>query len=240
MVGGVRLGQFGELAVVPGESAAVDNRAADTGAMAADELGQGVDDDIGAVLQRLEQVGGGNGIVHHERDAGVMGDLGNGFKVIHIVFRIAHRLHVDQAGIVIDSLTDVLRIGSIDELHLDAEPRQGVVEQVVGPAVEEAGGDDILAGAGDIEHRIGGSRLAGSHRQGADTAVKRCQALFEHVGGRIHQPGIDVAELLEAEEVGGMLRTFENVGRCLVDGNGAGEGLRSRESARHAGQGCQI
>jgi hypothetical protein len=155
-----------------------------------------------------------------------MGNFGNGFKIIHIVFRIAHRLHVDQAGVFIDSLTDTLRIGGIDELHLDAEPRQSVMEEIVGAAVEEAGGDDILAGTGDIEHRIGGSRLAGSHGQGADTAIKRCQALFEHVGGRIHQSGIDVARLLESEEVGGMLRTFENVRTCLVDGNSAGEGLR--------------
>ena len=51
VIGGVRLGEFGEFAVVPGECATIDDAPADAGAMAADELGEGIDDDIGAVLR---------------------------------------------------------------------------------------------------------------------------------------------------------------------------------------------
>src|SRR6202034_905022 len=57
VIAGVRLGKGGESpAALVVERAAVDDDAPDGGAVAADELGGGVDDDVGAVTQGLSQV----------------------------------------------------------------------------------------------------------------------------------------------------------------------------------------
>ena len=111
VVGRIRLSQFGEFAVIPGEGAAGDNRAADAGAVAADEFGERVNDNVRTMLQRSEKVRGGDGIIDDKRDAGSMGNSGYRLEIINIVFRIADRLDVDQAGIFIDCLPDVFRIG---------------------------------------------------------------------------------------------------------------------------------
>ena len=55
-VGRDRLGHHREVAVVPGEAAGVDDRAADRGAVPAEVLGRRVQDDVGAEVQRAAQV----------------------------------------------------------------------------------------------------------------------------------------------------------------------------------------
>ena len=58
MVGGIGIDEIGEAAGgLPVELAAVDDDAADGGAVAADELGGRVDDDVGAPLDRPDQAG---------------------------------------------------------------------------------------------------------------------------------------------------------------------------------------
>ena len=46
-------------------------------------------------------------------------------------------------------------------------------------------------------------------------------ALLEDVGRRIHDPGVDVAELLQPEEPGGVVGVVEDVARGGVDRDGA-------------------
>ena len=58
----------------------------------------------------------------------------------------------------------------------------------------------------------------------ADAALERGDALLEHVRGRVHDAGVDVAELLEREQIGGVLGALELIGGGLVD--------RHRDSAR--------
>lgn len=49
----------------------------------------------------------------------------------------------------------------------------------------------------------------------------RCRdALFQHVGGGVHDARVDVAGHLEVEQVGAMLGTVEGIGHGLVDGHG--------------------
>jgi hypothetical protein len=64
------LGHLRELAVVPGELARLDDHAAHGGAVAAEELGGRMHDDVGAVLDRPAQIGRGEGVVDHQRHAG--------------------------------------------------------------------------------------------------------------------------------------------------------------------------
>jgi len=118
------------------------------------------------------------------------------------------------------------RIGGIDEGDVDPEARQRVDEGVVRPAVQRRGTDDVIAGARNVEDGIDHRRLPAGDRERADAAFKRGQPLLEHVGRGIHDPRVDVAELLQGEEPRGVRRIVEVVRRRLVDRDGASLGRR--------------
>ena len=60
--------------------------------------------------------------------------------------------------------------------------------------------------------------LAAGDEERTDTALERCHPVLDRCLGRIHDAGIDVAELLEREQVGRMIRVVEGVRRCLING----------------------
>ena len=126
--------------------AAVDDDAADRRAVTADELGQRVDDDVRAVLDRPHQVGRRQRVVDHQRHAGVVRHVGHGLDVERQQVGVADRLGVDRLGLVGDRLADRFR-RRLAELDLDPHLRQGVLEVVVGAAVEAGGRDDLVAGS---------------------------------------------------------------------------------------------
>ena len=112
------------------------------------------------------------------------------------------------------------------KLDFDSEFRQRVMKQVISAAVEVIRRDDVIAGLGDIQNRQSRSRLAAGNGESADPAVDGGDALLQHVIRRIHDPRINVAELSEPEEIGGVLGALELVRRGLV--NGYGPGTRRR------------
>ena len=70
MIAGVGVSNVAELtACLPVELAAVHDDAAQRGAVAADELGGGMDDDICAVLDGADQVRRAEGVVNDQRNA---------------------------------------------------------------------------------------------------------------------------------------------------------------------------
>ena len=66
--------------------------------------------------------------------------------------------------------------------------------------------------------------LAAGHGQARDAVFERRDALLEHVGGRVHDARVDVAEFLQREQRGGVVGILEDEGGGLVDGHGAGAG----------------
>ena len=84
--------------------------------------------------------------------------------------------------------------------------------------------------------------------QGPDAAVQRGHPLLEDVGGGIHQPGVDPAEFLQGEQVGGVFGALEDVAGGLMDrhrpraGRGVGhlpgvQGQRSQLRVSSGGRG---
>ena len=191
--------------------------------MAPDPLGGGVDDDVGAEVDGPAGVAGGaEGVVHHERDAVVVGDLGQGLEVGHVEARVADRLDVQGAGARVDGLGEVLRVVSRDELRADAEPGKGDLELVVGAPVQVAGGDDVVAVLKDRGESQELRGLAARGGEGRGSAFEGGDPLLEDVRGRVHDPGVDVPELLEREEARPVVGVVEGVRRRLVDRDGAG------------------
>ena len=185
--------------------------------MAADVLGQRVDHDIGAVIEGAAQHWRGDGVVDDQRHAMLVGDLGQTLEIDDVAGRIADGLAEDGAGLVIDQRLEAGEIIEGRHAHLDPLTRQAMGEQVVGAAIQLAGADDVVA---DLHQRldgIGDRRHAGSHRQRRDTALDGGHALLQHVIGRVHDAGVDVARHLEIEEVRAVLGIIEGVGGGLVD-----------------------
>ncbi len=94
VIGGVGLVEGGKAAGVfrPGKAAAVNDRAAEGGAVAAEKFRQRMNGDIGAVVERLEQDRGCDRVVDDQRYAVAMGDLRQRLDIADIAGRIADGL----------------------------------------------------------------------------------------------------------------------------------------------------
>jgi hypothetical protein len=227
----VALVRFGEAreaaAALVVEGPAVHDDPADGGAVAADELGGRVHHDVGSVPQRLGQVGGGHGVVHHQGDAVLVGDGGDVLEVEHVAFGIADRLAVERFGGGPDRGPPRVEVVSVvDEADLDPELGKRVVQEVVGAAVERGRGHQVAAVLGQVEQCHGLGRLAAGHGQRRHAALERRHPFLEDRLGGVHDAGVDVPELLEAEESGGVGSVPEGVAGGLVDGHGPGPGGR--------------
>ena len=209
----------------PGEVAAVDDEAADRGAVAAEIFGRRINDDGRAVIERLGQDRRG-GIVHDQRNPERAPDRRDLRDREGDQLRVGQSLGVIGAGARVGGFAEVLRIDRIDEAHLDPLVLHRVGEQVPGAPIEVGRGDHVVAHPREVLDRKSRSRLAARERQPRDAPFERGDALLEHVGGRIHDPGIDVAELLEREQVGGVLGALELIGGGLVDRHRDGAGGR--------------
>ena len=223
VVARVGLGELGEFAVVPLEVAAIHDYAADGGAVPADVFRGGKHDDVRAMLDGFHEADA-HGVVHHERDARLMGDGRERLEIRHVELRVADGLGVNGARLGGDRPAERLGVLGVDELRAAPEFRERVVQQRIGAAVEVVGRDDLVAGLRDGQQREADGGLARSDAERAGAAFQRRDALLKDVRRRVHQPRVDVAELLQGEEIRRMLCALEDIGSRLVNGHGAGAG----------------
>src|ERR671910_349587 len=195
MVRGVGLGEPGEATVIPGEAAAVNDHSSYRGPVAADELGRGVDDDVGSVLEGLDEVRGRQRVVHDERDARLVCRGRQSLDVERVEGRVPYGLGEDGLRLVGDGVAVGLRIVPLYVLYLDPDLRQRVVEEVVGAAVELGGRDELVPRPRDVEDRQCLRRLTRGGRKSANALLERGDALLEDVGCGVHDAGVDVAHL---------------------------------------------
>jgi hypothetical protein len=171
-----------------------DDHTTDGGAMPADVLGDGVHHDIGPPFDRSDQIGGGNRVVHDQRNAHLMGHSRDRFDVENVAFRIGDRLAEEGLGIRPHGIPPRLGIIGIgDEGHLNPQLGKRVVKQVVGAFVERRAGDDVIADLGQIQDRDGFRGLAAGQQQGTHPALERSDALFHRCLGGVHDPGVNIA-----------------------------------------------
>jgi len=169
------------------------------------------------VLERPAQVGRGKRVVDHERQAGVLGDLRPAGDVEHVDARVADRLGVEHPRAVVDRGAHGVEVVRVDEAHVHAEARQLQRELVVGAAVEILRGDDAVAAGYERQHRNRRRRHARRRRERPHSALQHRHALLEGGVGRVDDAGVGVAEAVEVEQVGCVLRILEHVGGRLVD-----------------------
>jgi len=237
VVAGIGIGELGEL-VAGGEveGAAIDDHPADRRAVAPDELRGGVHDDVGPPLEGPDEPRRRHRVVDDEGHAVGVGDTRDALDVEDVVAGVADGLAVEGLGVRAHGRgPGVEVVGVVDERGLDAHLGQRVVEEVVRAAVEGGGRDDVAAGLGQVQDGEGLGRLTGRDGErtgdaegGVGCALEAGDAGLEHGLGRVHDPGVDVADLGQPEEVGGMGRVAELVRGGLVDRYrpGPGGGVR--------------
>ena len=226
VVGRVRRGEVGEAAAGPIEIAAVHDDPADGRAVAAQEFGGAVDDDVGAPLERPAQIRRGERVVDHQRDRVLASDRRDLVEREDADVGVAQRLAVDDLGVGLDRPLEVGRVRRIDKRDIDADAREGVAELVVRAAVEPAAGHDVVPRAAEGQDGLRLRRVPAARRQCADAAFEAGDALLQHVGRRIHDAGVDIAELFQGEQIGRVLRALELVAGGLIDRHRAAAGGR--------------
>src|SRR5688500_11349643 len=89
VIGRRRIIQHREVALLPWEFPAVHDDAADAGAVAAHELRERVNNNVGAVVDRPAEIRGGERVVDNERNVVLVGDVCNRLDVEDVAARIA-------------------------------------------------------------------------------------------------------------------------------------------------------
>src|SRR5690606_38355927 len=129
----------------PGESSRVHDGSGDAGAVSAHVFGQGMHDDVGAPFDGAAQGGRGHRVVHDQRHAVAVGGFGQGLDVDDVACRVADGFAEHRAGAFVDHGLQGGDVVVGREADFQALARESVVEQVVGAAVELAGGDDVVS-----------------------------------------------------------------------------------------------
>ena len=106
---------------------------------------------------------------------------------------------------------------ALGKSNADPELRQHMREQRMRRAIELRNGDDVLAVARDVQHRVMQSGLPAADGERADSPFERSNAPFEYVASRIADAAVAIALDLEVEEGSAMLGAVEGVGNRLID-----------------------
>ncbi len=109
------------LVLGPGEFAGVDDDAADAGAVAAHVLGQRVHDDVGAVLERPAEHGGGYRVVDDQRHAVAVSGVGQCLQVDDVARRVADGFAEHGLGALVDQRFEGGDVVVGGEARLDAD-----------------------------------------------------------------------------------------------------------------------
>ena len=223
VVAGVRLDVERVFLLRPVELARVDHDAADARAVSADPLRERVDDDVRAELDRLLEDGRRERRVHDEGESVPVGDFGILLDVGDAECRVADRLDVDEARLLVDRGLDGGEVVEVRPPHADVvRLRQDRVELDERAAVDVVRRDELGAGLGDVgDGEVDGGGAGGDGERGG-AAFERGEAFLKDILGRVHEAGVDVRRFFKGEAVGAVLGALEVVGRRAVDRHGAG------------------
>ena len=128
VVGAIGLVEEGVLAASPVEATGVDDDATQAGSMATEPFGEGVDDDIGAVVEGAGEVRSGAGCVDNERDSVGFGNGSDGVEVGDFEGGVGDGFAEKGAGFFVDGIGKLLGILGVDEANFDSEGWKDVVE----------------------------------------------------------------------------------------------------------------
>ena len=138
---------------------AVARRQADVDAVATDELGRRVNDDVDAVLDGPQESRRHDGVVADGRQFAGVRHFGDALEIRDVVLRITDALEVDTASILIDEIMDLFGLVGIEEANFDPEVLERLREEGPGPSVQARRGHEVLSRVAEGENRRVDRRL---------------------------------------------------------------------------------
>ena len=210
--------------IAPGKVSAVDDHAADAGAVAAHKFGHGMDYNVGAVFDGTQKNRSRHGVIDDERNAVFVGDTGQAFDIGDIAGGVADAFAVDGASFVVDEGFDIFGAVGLAEARGDAALGEDVRKQRIGCAVKLRRGNNVVADLDDVNQRIFDGGHAGTDAEGFDSAFERGHTFFEDGVCGIADASVDVARDREIEQGCAVLGAIEFESDGLVDGDGDGFG----------------
>ena len=190
----------------PVEVAAVDDAAADLRRVAVHVLRRRVRHDVAAEVERTAQHRGRERVVHDQRHAELVRRLRELRNVEHHAGRIRDRLAEHALGVRAERLRDLRRRRvRAHERKVDAQLLQRDREEVEGAAVDLRRTDNVVARVAEVEDRVRRGRLARTREDRGHAALERADLLRDLVVRRVRKARVEVAALLQVEEVGHLL-----------------------------------
>ena len=190
--------------------------------MAADELRRRMHHDVRAVLNRPNQIRRGKRRVDDQRKAVLVRHRSDRLNVDDVGVRVAECLNEDRLRVRLNRRFKRAVLKWVDKRgRYAARLRQRVRQQIIGAAVDRFRRHNMLAGLCQRVKRIADRRRAGCRRQCRAAALQRGDALLKNVLGRVRQPSVDVAGVLEREAVCRVLCAVEHIRRRCVNRHGS-------------------
>ena len=152
--------------------------------MADDVLGAGIDRDVDAVIERLEEQRRGPGVVHDHPRAALVRGRRDGRDVLHLEGERARRFDIDDLGARAHQGRDIGAQVRVVIGGLDAEALEEGVAEASGRRIGAVGHQQVVAGLEEGQH---GNRDRGQPRgvdHGSVRAFDRGKRLLEGIGGR--------------------------------------------------------
>ena len=203
VIGFIRSGETRELVRMghPVEVSAVYDGAADRRVMSVHVLGGGVSHDITAPLDGTAVDGGGERIIHNQRNAVGVGCLRKPLNIEYGQRRIGDGLSEYCLGVRTEGrLQFLVAAVRIHEGKVNSHLFHGYVEEVVGAAVDGAGGYDMIAAVGYIEDCKEVGCLTGGGQHSGRTAFHGSDLCRHIIVGRILKSCVKVAGSLQVKE----------------------------------------
>ena len=166
--------------------------------VAAQVFGGRVEHDVAAHIQRLLQIGRGEGVVDAHQRAGGFGFGRQNGDVHQPQQRVGRRFQPHQLHVFVfrQRLIQIGRVGEVGKHHVHAPGRVHFGEQIVAAAVDVADGNNRVARAQKgAEHAVD-ARHAAAEGEARRAVFQRGHRVFQHLARRVGQAGVAEGNLL--------------------------------------------
>ena len=187
-----------------------------------------MDDQVGAELERPAEVRRRERVVDDERRADLVRDRRGELDVEHVAAGVRDRLGEQRLRVRGDGAAPAVGVVHVHPVQGDLELAGEVVELRGRAAVERLRDRDPVARLEQHEEEPGLRGEAARESDGTGAALEVRKALLERGHGRIHDPAVDVAVLLQVEVGRRRFRVLEHEPGGLVDRRRARAGVRIR------------
>src|SRR6266478_1201190 len=138
-------------------------------AVAVEELGGGMHDQVGTQRDGLLKIRRHEGVVHNQVNLSRTADIAYGANVSQCHERVGWRFNEHHAGLLREGSFDVADVGGVDVGKFQPEVRPHLIEQTWRAAVEIMAAHNVIAGLQGSDDCVDRGHAAGKHSRSNST-----------------------------------------------------------------------